>query len=214
MPVATPRLLAAATIAALLAGCGAAPHAIAPRPLSLASTLATRDDSDHAAMNKIMRDVLTGMYAEVAATADKNHDGAVSKDEYALGRSADAVGLFFANFDGNKDGNVTEAEATQALATDAPVEAYHHFTEEQMEKAIDPYMADKNFNAQDLRSYLTKDLGLTGDWPQIFKLMDKLDLNKNGKLLDAKGEGPAFMLTFARAQLQKAVGLKLTPVGR
>ena len=207
MPVA-PRLLALATLTAVLAGCGTAPHGVALRPASASSTMALRDDSDHAQMNAIMRGTLTDMFAQV----DANQDGVVGKAEYGQGRSADAVALFFGSFDTNKDGNVTKAEYDQVMTTDTAVEAYHHFTEEQMEKAIDPYMADKNFNAQDLRSYLTKDLGLTGDWPQIFKLMDKMDLNKNGKLLDSKGEGPAFMLTFAKAQLQKATGLKVTPV--
>lgn len=219
------RLAALAGVAALLTACGTAPRTGIAAPakgamaaqsaaLSLAAKALKDDPNDptHQKMNAIVKDVLTGYYAQLLQTADTNHDGAVSRDEYAAGHSQDASWLFQATFDENRDGIITQAEWDKAMATDAPVDQYHHFTESQMEKAIAPYMADKQFTSAELRTYLVSDLGLHGDWPQIFKLLAKLDLNKDGKLLDAPGEGPAFMLTFARQQMEKALGLPVEDV--
>lgn len=199
-----------ATFAVLtLVGCGAQTQSLTGTRMPAASLVAA-DESDHQQMNAIMRATLSEYQGFLFDTVDANHDGAVSKTEYAGGRAKESVSLFFANFDGNKDGSVSAAEYATALKTDAPVEAYHHYTEELMSKAIKPYMADKNFEPAELREYLTHDLGLTADWPQIFQLVDKLDLNKDEKLLSGPGEGPAFMLTFAKPQLQGALGM---PVG-
>ncbi|MNL55744.1 hypothetical protein D3C87_1791760 [compost metagenome] len=81
-----------------------------------------------------------------------------------------------------------------------------------MGKAIAPYTADKDFDFMELREYLTKDLGLTGDFPFVSRLFAKCDLNEDEKLLSAKGEGPAFLLLFARPQLELALGLSVSPI--
>jgi Ca2+-binding EF-hand superfamily protein len=222
MTSSTTRLLAFVATATVLAGCGtnarltSAPHAasslqaqakkVAPAPILKEDP----NDPTHAAMNAIVKDVLGGMFASLLQDTDTNKDGAISRDEYAANHSNDAAWLFQATFDTNRDGTITQAEYDAAMATGAPVDAYHHFTESTMEKAITPYMADKNFNAQKLRTYMTTDLGLTADWPQIFKLMTALDLNKDGKVLSGPGEGPAFMLTFARAQMQHALSMPVS----
>lgn len=220
------RLLVLAASTAILAGCGthvtptALPvSAAASQAKALAastSLLASIDKEEpdnpvHQAMNKIVADVLSGMFAQLLQSADADHNGAISLDEYAKGHSADAAQLF-KTFDANNDGVVNADEYAAAAASDAMVTRYHHFTEEAMEKAIAPYTADKAFTSQELRTYMVNDLGLHGDWPMIFKLLKKLDLNNDGKLLNSTGEGPAFMLTFARQQMQHALGLALTPV--
>lgn len=213
----TTRLLALVVLGATLAGCGVSPRGlVAPKVSAQAAAQAKKsplkDESDHAQMNAIVKGVLGGMFGELVANSDANKDGAVSRDEYATGRSNEAAWLFQATFDENRDGNITAAEFDKAMATGAPIEAYHKFTEEAMDKAITPYMKDKNFDQQKVRSYLTRDLGLTADFLQLFALMDKLDLNKDGKVLSAAGEGPAFLLTFARPQMQKATGLAVQPI--
>jgi hypothetical protein len=213
----TTRLLALVVLGATLAGCGTTARGVftprvAAQAVAQAKKSPLKDDSDHAQMNAIVKSVLDGMFAELVQTSDENKDGAVSRDEYAKGRSNDAAWLFQATFDENRDGVITKAEFDKAMATGAPVEAYHKFTEEAMDKAITPYMKDKNFDQPKVRSYLTRDLGLTADFLQLFGLMDKLDLNKDGKVLSAPGEGPAFLLTFAKPQMQKAVGLAVQPI--
>lgn len=213
----TTRLIAIIALGATLTGCGtAARGVVTPRvgaqAVAQAKTSPLKDDSDHAQMNAIVKSVLDGMYAELLATSDANKDGAVSRDEYAKGRSNEAAWLFQATFDENRDGVITKGEFDKAMATGAPVEAYHKFTEEAMDKAITPYLKDKNFDQPKVRTYLTRDLGLTADFMQLFALMDKLDLNKDGKALSAPGEGPAFLLTFAKPQMQRAVGLQVQPI--
>ena len=118
------------------------------------------------------------------------------------------VALYFKAFDTDGNGGITAAEQAKALgASDKAVEAFHHFTEEVMSAAVEPYAADKDFDASDLRAYMTKSLDLTADFPLLFSLMGKLDLNQDDKLLSAKGEGPAFMLMFAQPTLQHALGV-------
>jgi hypothetical protein len=198
---------ALAAVAVLtLVGCGAQPQSLTGTRLP-ASAVKAADESDHQQMNAIVRGTLTEYQGFAFEQLDANHDGAISKAEYGRSLASDAVALFFKSFDGNKDGTVTSVEYACGLKTDDAVEAYHHFTEERMSKAIKPYMADKNFEASELRDYITKDLGQSADWPQIFELMDKLDLNKDDKLISGPGEGPAFMLTFAKPQLQQALGV-------
>jgi hypothetical protein len=200
---------ALATLAVLtLVGCGTQPQALTGARVATTSALAVRDESDHAQMNAIVRATLTDHQAFLFATVDANKDGAVSKSEYTgNGRANDAVTLFFNTFDADKNGAVTAPEYAGALKTDAPVEAYHHFTEERMGKAVKPYLADKNFEAEELRTYLVNDLDQTADWPFIFRLMDELDLNKDEKLLSGPGEGSAFVLKFAAPTLQLALGM-------
>lgn len=212
------RLLALAAAAAMLVGCGRSVSPMAARQVASATTAQSvaasllKDDPDHQQMNAIVKGVLDGMYASLLQTADTNHDGAVSRDEYAKNHTNDASWLFQATFDENRDGVITQAEYDKAMASGQPVELYHKFTEDQMEKAIAPYVADKKFTAQEIRTYMTTDLGLTGDWPQIFKIMSKLDLNKDGSVLSGPGEGSAFLLFFAQAQMQHALSLPVSPL--
>ena len=79
-----------------------------------------------------------------------------------------------------------------------------------MEKAIAPYQG--HFGFGELRQYLVTCLGLHGDWPLISKLFGELDLDHDGKLMSSQAESMAFLQKFARAQLQKALALPVTPV--
>lgn len=206
------KLLAAGSLVLALAltGCGANPTGARAAVRTAASSVQALDadhDATHKALNAIVKGVLQSHMPFLLANADGNHDGAIAEAEYGQGRSKEASALFFAQFDTNKDHAVTEAEFAQALAADAPVEAYHHFVEESMSKAIQPYVSDKDFDASELRDYMSEAIALTVDFPLLFQLMDKLDLNQDGKLLNFKGEGPAFVLTFAQPQLQQALGM-------
>ncbi|MNY09714.1 hypothetical protein D3C86_1426480 [compost metagenome] len=169
-------------------------------------------DVTHAKLNAIVKGVLAGQMSQLLATVDQNRDGAIATTEYAAGRPADVVALFVTHFDGNQDGKVTPAEHAAGLQQLETIEAYHHLVEARMGKAIAPYTADKDFDFMELREYLTKDLGLTGDFPFVSRLFAKCDLNEDEKLLSAKGEGPAFLLLFAQPQLEGALGLSVNPI--
>lgn len=198
-----------------LVGCGLAPQGTARVSTKTASSVKALDndhDVIHAKLNAIVKGVLSGQMSHLLSTADANRDGAIAQAEYAADHAADVVTTFMAQFDGNKDGKVTAAEHAAALQGTEAVEAYHHLVEERMGKAIAPYTADKEFDYMELRDYLTKGLGLTGDFPFVTRLFAKCDLNEDEKLLSAKGEGPAFLLLFARPQLEGALGLPLSPI--
>lgn len=170
-------------------------------------------DVVHAKLNAIVADVLKGQFATLLTDGtDKNKDGAITKAEYAAQHAAKVGDVFFAQFDGDKNGTVTGAEYDAALKGTAAVEAYHHVTEEAMVAAIQPYNSDKDFQVDELRPYMSS-IGLTGDWPLIFQIFGELDLNADEKLLSAKGEGPAFLLYFARPQLQHELGLPVSDGG-
>lgn len=197
--------LTSLVFAVALVGCGGTQALVAAKtPTGL---VRAADEGDHQQMNAIVRSVLQAQWPHLLATADANHDKSISEAEYKAGRSAKATQLFLASFDTSHDQAVTADEYTKSLATDAPVEAFHHFTEECMSEAIKPFMADKNFDVTDLRTYMTQGVGLTADWPLLFKIMGELDLNEDEKLISAKGEGPAFMLKFARPQLQHELAM-------
>lgn len=204
------RLLAVALVAAL-AGCGVNPQGAVTR--SSASTLRAQDDHDvtHAKLNAIVKTVLTEQLPYLLANADADRNGAISGTEYAADRDAEVSALFLAQFDGNRDGQVVAMEYNKALTATDSVEAYHHLTEERMSKAIAPYAQDKDFDLTELRDYMTRDLGLTADWPLLARIFGEIDLNQDDKLLSAKGEGPAFLLKFARPQLQRALALPADP---
>ncbi|HEY9854964.1 MAG TPA: hypothetical protein V6D05_04440, partial [Stenomitos sp.] len=141
------------------------------------------------------------------ANADADHNGAISSAEYAPGRDGAMTSLFMTQFDANRDGQVAPIEYNKALTATDSIEAYHHVVEERMSKAVEPYVADKEFDLTELRDYMTRGLGLTADWPLLARIFGELDLNQDDKLLSAKGEGPAFLLYFARPQLQRALAL-------
>jgi len=197
-----PTALATIALTAALTGCGAVRAPLAASVPTAAVRAA--DEGDHQQMNAIVRGVLASSFKDLPAGAD----GVLTQAELAPGRSDALVGLYFKAFDADGNGGITAAEHAQALsANDNAVEAFHHFTEEVMSEAVEPYAADKDFDASDLRAYMTKSLDLTADFPLLFSLMGKLDLNQDDKLLSAKGEGPAFMLMFAQPTLQHALGL-------
>ncbi len=206
----TSRVLTVA-LAAVLAGCGVAPQGTV-RPSSVQS-LRAQDDHDvtHAKLNAIVKTVLGEQLPYLMTNADADRNGAIQRAEYAPGRDAAMVDLFMAQFDGNRDGQVVAPEYQRALAATESVEAYHHVVEERMSAAIKPYAADKDFDLTELRDYMTRDLGLTADWPLLARIFAELDLNQDEKLLSAKGEGPAFLLKFARPQLQRALALPSDP---
>lgn len=198
-----------------LVGCGLAPEG-APRLTTAKASSVRALDSDHdvihAKLNAIVKGVLGTQMSQLLSTADANRDGAITQAEYAAGRADDVVAAFMTHFDGNRDGRVVPTEHAAALAGTEAVEAYHHLLEERMGKAIAPYTADKDFDFMELREYLTKGLGLTGDFPFVSRLFAKCDLNEDEKLLSAKGEGPAFLLLFARPQLEGVLGLQVNPI--
>lgn len=197
-----PTALATFALAASLTGCGTARGPLAAAVPTAAVRAA--DESDHQQMNAIVRSTLK----EAFKALPTGSDGILTKAELAAGRSEALVTVFFKAFDGDADGQITAAEYEKALtANDEAVETFHHLAEELMSAAVKPFVADKDFDATDLRTYMTKELGLTVDFPKLFALMGKLDLNQDDKLLSAKGEGPAFMLTFARPTLQHALGI-------
>jgi hypothetical protein len=206
-----PALIAAAVATVTLAGCGTQPQSLAGARVP-ASVKAKADDHDvtHAKLNAIVKATLVEHKAFVFGGVDGNRDGKVTKSEYAQDRQADAVNQFFASFDGNGDGAVTATEYDAGLKGEAAIEAYHHLTEARMGAAIKPYTADKSFEAEELRDYMTKDLGMTADWPFIYQILAEIDLNGDDKVLNSPGEGPAFLLKFAKPQLQQALGM---PVG-
>lgn len=189
-------------VMALLAGCGLSPSV--PTTVSASQAVRAADESDHAQVNLRIKDVLTRQWAFLLSTADANHDGAIAAGEYA-GRDAEVSRLFLANFDANQDGTVTAAEYQAALAGTKAVEAYHHLAEARMEAAIEPYMADKDFDLGEMREYMTKSLGLTGDWPYLAKVFAAMDLNQDDKLLSGPGEGSAFVLMFVKQQLERSL---------
>ncbi|MBO9540873.1 hypothetical protein J7643_09805 [bacterium] len=198
-----------------LVGCGLAPQGtarVATKTVSSVKALDNDHDVTHAKLNAIVKRVLSEQMSQLLATVDQNRDGAIATAEYAAGRPADVVELFVTHFDGNKDGKVTPAEHAAGLQKLETIEAYHHLVEQRMGKAIAPYTADKDFDYMELREYLTKDLGLTGDFPFVTRLFAKCDLNEDEKLLSAKGEGPVFLLLFARPQLEGALGLTVNPI--
>lgn len=201
--------LAAALAVATLAGCGAQPQALTSARVPASSLQVKGDDHDvtHAKLNAIVRTVLGEHQTFVFSTLDANKNRAISKSEYAKGRAADAVELFFKTFDGNADGAVSVSEYSAGLKGDVAVEAYHHLTEARMSAAIKPYAADKAFEAEELRDYMTKDLGMTADWPFIYQILAEIDLNGDDMVLNSPGEGPAFLLKFARPQLQQALDM-------
>lgn len=205
------RTLALGAALVLSAGCGLTPTVPVASPLTSA-TVRAADESDHAQMNALVRSVLVEQWPVLMEQADANHDGAIARSEYLAGRDEERTALFLAQFDPDQDATVTGAEYQAALQPVAAVEAYHHFTEERMGRAITGYMADKEFSFTDLRAYLTHDLGLRGDFQLVGAIFSELDLNEDGKLLSAKGEGPAFMLKFARPQLQHDLALPVFPV--
>lgn len=200
------RVLAVA-LAAMLAGCGVAPQGTVR--MSSVSTLRAQDDHavTHAKLNALVKTVLTEQLPFLLANADADRNGAIQRAEYAPGRDAAMVDLFMTQFDANRDGQVVALEYDRALAATESVEAYHHVVEERMSKAIAPYAQDKDFDFTELREYMTRSLGLTADWPLLARIFAELDLNQDEKLLSGKGEGPAFLLKFARPQLQRALAL-------
>lgn len=200
------RVLAVA-LAALLAGCGVAPQGTV-RPSS-APTLRAQDDHDvtHAKLNAIVQTVLAEQLPYLLEHADADRNGAISRAEYGLDRDAAVVALFMTRFDANHDGQVAAGEYRQALTATDSVEAYHHVVEERMSQAVAPYVQDQDFDFTELRDYMTHGLGLTADWPLLARIFAELDLNQDEKLLSGKGEGPAFLLKFARPQLQRALAL-------
>ena len=200
-------VLAAAVLT--LVGCGAQPQALTGARVATTAMQALDDDHDvtHAKLNAIVRTVLVEHQAFVFGALDANRNGGVTKAEYAKGRGADAVEAFFTSFDGNGDGAVTPAEYAAGLKGDAAVETYHHLTEARMSAAIKPYASDKAFEAEELRDYMTQDLGMTADWPFIYQILGEIDLNGDDKVLNSPGEGPAFLLKFAKPQLQQALGM-------
>lgn len=202
-------ILAAALAVATLAGCGAQPQALTSARVPASAVKAFGDDHDvtHAKLNAIVRTVLGEHQAFVFSALDANKNRTVNKAEYAKGRAADAVELFFKTFDGNADGAVSGDEYAAAMKGDVAVEAYHHLTEARMSAAIKPYASDKAFEAEELRDYMTKDLGMTADWPFIYQILAEIDLNGDDKVLNSPGEGPAFLLKFAKPQLQQALGM-------
>lgn len=204
------RVLTVALVA-VLAGCGVAPQGTV-RPGSV-STLRAQDDHavTHAKLNAIVKTVLTEQLPYLLTQADADRNGAIQRSEYAPGRDAAVTDMFMTQFDGNRDGQVATFEYHQALAATDSIEAYHHLVEERMSKAIKPYAQDKDFDFTELRDYMTRDLGLTADWPLLAKIFAELDLNQDEKLLSGKGEGPAFLLKFARPQLQRALALPSDP---
>lgn len=200
----------AVAIACILTGCGLSPNgAIAPQSTS---THKATDESDHTQMNAIVKGVLDGQFKAVVADADANSDGSLSQAEYAKGHDAELTTLFMAQFDGNKDGQVTAAEYKAALKGTAAIEAYHHLTEARMEKAVARVAGQGGFGFAQMRTYLTQELGSSGDFLLISKLMGRVDLNKDGKVFSDPKEGPAFMILFAQAQLEHVLGLPLSPI--
>lgn len=200
------RILAVALVA-VLAGCGVMPQGTVRQGAS--STLRAQDDHavTHAKLNAIVKTVLVEQWPFLLANADADRSGAIAKAEYAPGRDAVVVDLFLAQFDGNRDGQVTPGEYQKALTATASIEAHHHLVEERMSQAVSPYTQDKDFDFTELREYMTRGLGLTADWPLLARIFAEIDLNQDEKLLSGAGEGPAFLLKFARPQLQRALSL-------
>lgn len=200
----------AVAILCTMTGCGLSPNgAIAPQSVG---TQKAADESDHAQMNAIVKGVLDGQFKAVVATSDANRDGALSQAEYAKGHDAELTTLFMTQFDGNKDGKVTAAEYKAALKGTTAVEAYHHLTEARMEQSVTKVAGQGDFGFSQMRTYLTQELGSSGDFLLISKLMGRVDLNGDGKVFSDPKEGPAFMILFAQAQLEHALGLPLSPI--
>lgn len=197
-------------IACTMTGCGLSPNvAIAPAKLTLQKAT---DASDHAQMNALVKKVLDGQFKTLLTDADANHDGTIAQAEYAQDHDLELTKLFMAQFDANQDLRVSAAEYESALKGTAAIEAYHHLTEARMEKAIASIAGSKGFGFMEMRSYLTKELGLSGDFPFISKLMNRVDLDQDGKAFSDSKEGAAFMIFFAQAQLEHVLGLPVSPL--
>lgn len=201
----------AVALAFTMTGCGVSPSGVLASQST--GTHKAADESDHAQMNAIVKHVLDGQFKAVLATSDANKDRALSQAEYGKGHDAELTTLFMSQFDANKDGKVLEAEYKTALKGAAAVEAYHHLTEARMGRAVKRVAGQGDFGFSQMRAYLTQELGSSGDFLLISKLMGKVDLNGDGKVFSDPKEGPAFMLFFAQAQLEHDLGLPLSPIG-
>lgn len=195
----TTRALGWGLSVAMLAGCGA----IAPLPTTAPATYAALAHAKAPDVSAPVAAVLAEQGQALFAQART-----VTLADYAKQHTADAAKVF-ANCDANHDGRVEAAEYKQATASSAVLRAYADFLQAQLAAQTKPYAGDGNFQLQELRPYMV-DIGVRGDWPLIMKLTKALDLNHDGKLMDSPSERDAFLSTFARPQLEHALGLPIT----
>ena len=191
------------------AGCGS-PSAPALGTLQGPSVLgaaAIDDPAQDAELGAAARVVLQEQWPYLIATADSNHDGAISRAEYAAGHSPRLVQLFFSQFDANGDGVVTAGEYEAALTAGQVVQIYVLLGVQAMDAATKPFLADGKFDPSELHTYLASDLHVSSDWPLITKLMKKLDLNHDGSVWTGPGEARAFQMEFLEPQLDATLGM-------
>ncbi len=191
------------------AGCGTSLGSSlgASQGTSVLGASAIAEPAQDVELGAAARVVLEEQWSFLIATADSNHDGAISRAEYAAGHSPRLVQLFFAQFDANGDGVVTASEYQAALAAGQVEQIYALLGVQAMDAAIKPFLADGRFDPSELHTYLASDLHVTSDWPLITSLMKKLDLNHDGLVWTGPGEARAFQLEFLRPQLEATLGL-------
>ncbi len=201
--------LAMAIATIVTAGCGTSSDPVlgSSQGTSVVSASAIDDPTQDAELGLAAKVVLQEQWSFLMANADTNHDGAISRSEYAAGHSQRLVQLFFSQFDSNGDGVVTAGEYQAALASGKAVPIYILLGVQAMDTAIKPFLADGRFDPSELHTYLAADLHVSSDWPLITRLMQKLDLNHDGLIWTGPGEAHAFQVEFLRPQLEVTLGM-------
>lgn len=198
-------------LALTMTGCGLAPSSpISPTKSKLQSAAEKKNDT--AQIDAIVKRVLDGQFKVLLTEADADHDGQLSEAEYGKHHDTELMWIFMALFDGNEDGRVSSTEYQAALKEPNTIEAYNHLTMDHMKAAVQPFIDQGGFGFNEMRSYVTKTLGLTGDFLYMSKLMAKVDLNQDGKAFSDNKESSAFTLLFAQAQLESVLGLPVSQI--